>query len=131
MMLYVRDDGEPDIHQVAEYLQGNEIWVSWPHMIEAKVLGLKNSDFTYTVTRNGSFVCNKNESVGAESFKRSAMEIADHYKNRWGVVIGKTYIVVEACLMTGRKVVIEFTFALRMILFQYLFFLSVCLWKRW
>ena len=132
MMLYVRDDGEPDIHQVAEYLQGNEIWVSWPHMIEAKVLGLKNSDFTYTVTRNGSFVCNKNESVGAESFKRSAMEIADHYKNRWGVVIGKTYIVVEACLMTGRKVVVKFTFALRVRthLLHY-FLLSVCLWKRW
>ena len=105
MMLYVRDDGVPDIHQVAEYLQGTEIWVSWPHMVEAKVIGLKNDKFTYTVTRNGSFVCNKNEPYEEENFNSSAKQISEVYKNRWGVVIGKTYIVVEVYFFEIRHMI--------------------------
>ena len=105
MMLYVRDDGIPDIHQVAENLQGSEIWVAWPHMVEAKVIGLRNEQFTYTVTKNGSSVCNKNETYEGIDFKKKTHEIGDNYKNRWGVVIGDTHIIIEAVMMTGRKYV--------------------------
>ena len=37
MILQVLEQGTPDTRDVADQLLGQEIWVSWPHMAEAKV----------------------------------------------------------------------------------------------
>ncbi len=40
-MLTLEDQGRPNIEEVAETVLGQEIWVAWPHMVEAKVVAVK------------------------------------------------------------------------------------------
>ncbi len=40
-MLTLEDQGRPNIEEVAENVLGREIWVAWPHMVEAKVVAVK------------------------------------------------------------------------------------------
>jgi len=36
MILKIVDQGKPDIKEVASELLGHSIYVSWPHLVEAK-----------------------------------------------------------------------------------------------
>ena len=42
-ILTLTNQGRPDIMDVAAALVGKEIWVLWPHMVEAKVMSVSNS----------------------------------------------------------------------------------------
>lgn len=104
MVLYISNQGLPDIHQVSEQLLGKEIWVSWPHMVEAKVTRVFSKEHSYSINRAGVSMYTRNEHHDATSFNNNVQEVSERYRTRWGVVIGDTSIIVEACVMTGRKV---------------------------
>ena len=40
-MLTLEDQGRPNVEEVAENVLGQEIWVAWPQMVEAKVVAVK------------------------------------------------------------------------------------------
>ena len=106
MLLVLEDQGNPDIHEVANQLLGQEIWVSWPHMQEARVVGLCDANFKYSLQmRNGQEFTSskKNDNDDETEYGIKVKAISARYKDRWGVIVGNTKIVVEACLMTGRK----------------------------
>jgi 5'-3' exoribonuclease 1 len=106
MLLVLEDQGKPDIHEVANEFLGQEIWVSWPHMMEARVVGLRDANFKYFMqTKNEQeFTSSKENGDGDKAeYAIKVRTIAERYKDRWGVIVGNTDIVVEACLMTGRK----------------------------
>ncbi len=42
MLLRLLPQGTPDVSEVARQLLGQEIWVAWPHMVEAKVFEVWN-----------------------------------------------------------------------------------------
>jgi hypothetical protein len=42
--LTLENQGTPDIDEIANSYLGQEIWVSWPHMVEAKVVAVKVSN---------------------------------------------------------------------------------------
>ncbi len=42
-ILTLENQGTPDIDEIANSYLGQEIWVSWPHMVEAKVVAVKVS----------------------------------------------------------------------------------------
>ena len=106
MLLILEDQGKPNIHEVANELLGQEIWVSWPHMMEARVVGLSDANFKYSLqAKNGQEFTSsrKNSPADQEEFGVKVKTISARYKDRWGIVVGGTNIVVEACVMTGRK----------------------------
>ena len=37
MILSLLDQGRPEVRDVAQALIGSEVWVGWPHLVEAKV----------------------------------------------------------------------------------------------
>ena len=45
----------------------------------------------------------RNEEGDQKEFEIQAKAVSSRYKDRWGVAVGDTHIVVEACVMTGRK----------------------------
>ena len=45
-----------------------------------------------------------NSSFVSNVMKRPVYNFSFRYKSRWGVVIGNTQVVLQACVMTGRKV---------------------------
>lgn len=99
MILKIIDQGQPRVEEVASQLLGGDIWVSWPHMVEARVGKIMDARQTFSV---GS---NRAEETVAGDFYKSAKAIADQYMNRYGVDIGETSIVIEASVMSGRKYV--------------------------
>ena len=101
-MLVLEDQGHPVLDEVANQLLGQEIWVSWPHMVEAKVVGVLDVRTKFALKSEADDVHVKEES-DAKEFRLQAKGIADRYKSRWGVVVGDIHIIVHACLMTGRK----------------------------
>ena len=106
MLLVLEDQGKPDIHEVANQLLGQEIWVSWPHMMEARVVGVCDMNFKYSLQtqNNQEFTSSKkNGDQDKTEYEIKVKAISAKYKDRWGVIVGNTAIVVEACLMTGRK----------------------------
>ena len=38
MILSLLDQGRPEVRDVAAALVGSEVWVGWPHLVEAKVI---------------------------------------------------------------------------------------------
>ena len=46
MMLNIEDQGNSDAQVVANEILGQEIWVSWPHMIEAKVTSVQSESLS-------------------------------------------------------------------------------------
>ena len=42
-MLTLLEQGRPEVRGVAEALLGLEVWVGWPHLVEAKVVAVQSS----------------------------------------------------------------------------------------
>ena len=85
---------------------GAEIWVSWPHMVEAKEMGVKDAVTSYSIdSRTGQMRQESNEDDRAKKFAPLVTEITSRYKTRWGVEIGPTHVLLLASPMTGRKYV--------------------------
>ena len=42
MMLTLLEQGRPEVRGVAEALLGLEVWVGWPHLVEAKVVAVQS-----------------------------------------------------------------------------------------
>ena len=135
MLLVLKNQGEPNTRDVAQQLLGQEIWVSWPHMVEAKVFEVLDAEQTF-VLKNGDnsediskffwgfnfkalkliFVAGnpsqqpqvmsiRHDDDKKVQFSLQVKGITERYKSRWGVEIGSTKVVLMACPMTGRKVV--------------------------
>lgn len=101
MMLYIEDQGNPSIEEVANQLLNAEIWVSWPHMVEARVASVQNNRHIFRLGKDGRQICEENS---RDSFVKEGHAICDQYKGRYGIVVGDTHIVVNANVMSGRKV---------------------------
>jgi len=89
-----KDQPRPDINDVAPELIGKEVWVGWPHLVEAKVVGVSNSR------------SQQGEAGGSTGgFPIQCRGIQHRYKDRFGVEVGETQILVHACVMSGRQFV--------------------------
>lgn len=93
MMLTIEDQGSPDAQEVANELLGQEIWVAWPHMIEAMVSSVQTETHTYTRTKDGRTHVDRTEK---EDFRKNAHVIGEQYKTRYGIIVGDTRILIQA-----------------------------------
>ena len=87
--------GKPEVREVAQALIGCEVWVGWPHLVEAKVVAVQSHQ-VYIDTQG-----EKKE----ETFPKLSHSIKSQYSNRYGVEIGDVSILVHALPMSGRKYV--------------------------
>ncbi|XP_053379748.1 5'-3' exoribonuclease 1-like isoform X2 [Mercenaria mercenaria] len=114
-MLYIeQEEEEPDIDKVAKEYLGKEIYVGWPHLYEAKVVAVCNNEYSYTQVEPASGKSkgtHQRPQVNREEiddntytiFSKEISTIAERYKDRLGIVIGETQILLRALPMTGRK----------------------------
>lgn len=103
MLLYLEEELPPRAEVVAADLLNKEIWVSWPHMVEAKVVSVMSKTKSFSLSDDGIVVVKANAHSKQILFAQYVSEITSNYKNRWGIVIGETTFLVQACVMTGRK----------------------------
>ena len=106
VILNVTEEGRPNARDVAAELIGKEIWVGWPHMVEAKVTGILDETTVFSLGPKGNLreELVDRDSNRSENFWASSKVIAEKYLSRWGINIGKTHVIVQAAPMTGRKV---------------------------
>ena len=69
------------------------MWVCWPHLVEAKVVGVSSSK-----TSHG-------QGGDTTAFAIQCKGIQQRYKDRYGVEVGNIDIVVHASPMMGRQYV--------------------------
>ena len=69
-------------------------------MVEAKVVAVSDAKTKQSLTPEGTV---QTDEVNSNEFNQHVKAVADRYKNRWGVIVGDTHIIVHASHMTGRK----------------------------
>ena len=103
MMLTLLEQGRPEVRGVAEALLGLEVWVGWPHLVEAKVVAVQSSKFY--IDQSGEKDVKEMMVTQGQVFDRLGHTIKHQYSSRYGVEIGEVDILVHAQPMSGRKYV--------------------------
>ncbi|KAF5282795.1 hypothetical protein FQR65_LT02792 [Abscondita terminalis] len=100
----VQDENQPTPDSLAKEILGKTIYVGWPHLIEALVVSVSCYNYNYNSTGEiGQYNVEevKGNSLSLWDSKREA--ITDFYKNRLGVDVGITDILVHVKILTGQK----------------------------
>ncbi|XP_050708654.1 5'-3' exoribonuclease 1-like isoform X2 [Eriocheir sinensis] len=104
-ILDVTEKDRPDLRDLANQLLGKEVFVSWPHLQEAKVEAVSDSKVRYSLGGNGEVQKHAVEHTLKEEFSGSRNFMSAFYHDRWGVDVGDIHILIYATPMTGRKYV--------------------------
>jgi len=105
MVLTLQEQGRPEVRDVAKALLGSEVWVGWPHLVEAKVVSIQSNNLLIDSKGEremGAYDCNTSD---GQPFTKLGQHIKYHYKSRYGVDVGEVLILVHALPMSGRKYV--------------------------
>ena len=100
MTLVLSDQGRPDIAAVAQELLGQEIWVGWPHMVEAKVTKISDKDGTYVLSDKGTMVREPEDSRKSD-FATLSRGVSERYLITYSMQLScrsKLYILVSLSL---------------------------------
>ncbi|XP_030763279.1 LOW QUALITY PROTEIN: 5'-3' exoribonuclease 1-like [Sitophilus oryzae] len=94
-------DGEND---VPVHMLNTNVFVGWPHLIEARVVAISNAKRKY-ISMGGQNQYNTEEYDKKNYFETLYGGIVDRYKNNLGVEVGDVQIVCHVQVMIGRKYV--------------------------
>ncbi|XP_076684631.1 5'-3' exoribonuclease pacman isoform X2 [Andrena cerasifolii] len=94
MILHVTPPPEPNLSVIASELLGKIVFVNWPHLTEAQVTAVSNSDTKISLINPQSSY--SYEKVKEEEWNVQKILLAFEYKVRRGVDIGETNILVHA-----------------------------------
>ena len=79
MILHLQVDKHPENKVPIQDYLGKEIWVAWPHMMEAKVVEVADKNFIYSFDRNGQVL-----KVNADESKVAAFDLeVKTIKEKW------------------------------------------------
>ena len=81
MILRLEEQVTKQVADVAQALIGCEVWVGWPHLVEAKVIAVQSHSayFDSTGERGAPTV---NDKEGQQSFNKLSNTIKTNYSNR-------------------------------------------------
>merc|ERR1719483_1683451 len=106
MMLTLQEQGRPEVREVARALLGSEVWVGWPHLVEAKVVAVQSSKM-YIDSKGERDLGERqdNRHGDGQTFSKLGQHIKAQSSGRYGVEVGEVFILVHALPMSGRKFV--------------------------
>ncbi|XP_054270080.1 5'-3' exoribonuclease 1 isoform X2 [Macrosteles quadrilineatus] len=108
MILHITPEEPPDVADVASQLLGNNIYVNWPHMFEAKVVAVASSKTRYILKpEDNSIQSEEMNTKLASQWSMTKQGIEDRYMDRMGIDIGPTEVLVYACTLEDRKCVLD------------------------
>ncbi|KAG8182018.1 hypothetical protein JTE90_013950 [Oedothorax gibbosus] len=110
MMLTIEETVDENLDQVRDKILGKSVYIGWPHLREALVVGVSDGEtkFTYQPKdRNSqSFNEEKISSRDRDIWFRQMEAAAEHSYVRWGIVTGRINILVHARCFSGSKFVL-------------------------
>ncbi len=109
---------DPDVDVIGPSYCGQTVFVSWPHLMEARVVAVASIDTKYSFDvdsymegggiiykTDGSFRKTHMTPRDVDEWRMNEKDIKGRYASRWGVDIGQTKILIYATPITGRKYV--------------------------
>ncbi|KAF7403530.1 hypothetical protein HZH68_006324 [Vespula germanica] len=109
MILYIQQQEEPNIKQLAASLLHKNIFVEWPYLREAHVVGISNPKWRINLKNpqigysSDNIVEEELKGACAVQWTSEMKSIVETYKNRFGIDVGKTNILVHAQPLIGSK----------------------------
>lgn len=112
MILTIGPKKSPSIDKLAAELLGKIVFVKWPHLLEAQVVGVSDGErkFTLLDPRHGYSMDNLNreelKGPAASQWNLQVKSVAGAYKNRYGIEIGDTDMLIHARPINGRRYIL-------------------------
>ncbi|XP_043669186.1 5'-3' exoribonuclease 1 isoform X2 [Vespula pensylvanica] len=109
MILYIQQQEEPNLKQLAASLLHKNIFVEWPYLREAHVVGISNLKWRINLKNpqigysSDNIVEEELKGACAVQWTSEIKSIVETYKNRFGIDVGKTNILVHAQPLIGSK----------------------------
>ncbi|XP_049842599.1 5'-3' exoribonuclease 1 [Schistocerca gregaria] len=107
MILSIENQGKPDPEEVATHLLGKNIFVAWPHLVEARVYAVSNHEFNLSLAASGQLNKERQSAEGRDAWSRQVQAIKRQYMTKRGVEIGSTSVLVHAATLCGIKHIIS------------------------
>ncbi|GLV41654.1 pacman [Carabus blaptoides fortunei] len=102
----VASEEQVDIEALARKLLGKTVHVSWPHLIEAQVVTVSDANCRYHRSlEEGKFNLEVNKGSLGQLWYTQRNSIALHYKEKLGIEVGETSILVHVKVLAGQKYV--------------------------
>lgn len=108
MILKIKKESVPNLDVLAKELLGTTIFVAWPHLVEALVVTVSNQQYRYHTTgEKGKYNVEENKGNIEQLWNLEHRGITEYYKDRLGIDVGNTEVLIHVKLMTGRKYVLS------------------------
>ncbi|XP_047351100.1 5'-3' exoribonuclease 1 isoform X1 [Vespa velutina] len=109
MILYIQQQEEPNLRQLAASLLHKTIFVEWPYLREAHIVGVSNHKWRINLINpqkeysSDNIVEEELKGACAVQWTSEIKSIVETYKNRFGIDVGKTNILIHAQPLIGSK----------------------------
>lgn len=103
MLLRITESTDEDLDDAPRSLLGKSVYVHWPHLHEALVVGVNTREARYTLEDDGKCKQTLMTSGDKEIFDMQAMSISEKYHSRYGIDVGDINLIVHCKTITGRK----------------------------
>lgn len=105
MILTVKNKSPDDMLQLTHECLGRSVFISWPHLLEAKVLKVCDFTFMFWIDEQGQIKQTRLDEKELKEMVSQTKNVARVYKERKGIEIGTTDFVLVCSPITGRKYV--------------------------
>ncbi|KAJ8916294.1 hypothetical protein NQ315_016435 [Exocentrus adspersus] len=102
MIISIINDRFPD-EKIPVDLIGSTVWVGWPHLVEAKVVSISNSKLRYQAVEGSGYNAVDQTDEQVRQWQLEINGITEYYRNRMGIEVGNTKVLMQVQVMTGRK----------------------------
>ncbi|XP_076358060.1 5'-3' exoribonuclease pacman isoform X2 [Tachypleus tridentatus] len=111
MIVSIKRHISQSLKEVAAEFCDQCIYVSWPHLEEAKVLSVSDGHIRYSLSdgkgERGQLVKNEMSDDEISVWRKQAYSVSEYYFERLGILTGNVKILLHVAKLTGRKYICE------------------------
>ncbi|XP_034935611.1 5'-3' exoribonuclease 1 isoform X2 [Chelonus insularis] len=107
MIITILPKESPSLETLASDILGKIVYAKWPYLLEAHVIGISTEDQSFSLidsTKGYSGDNLKREDLKKDNhWNQQVKSVATSYKNRFGIDIGTTNVLIHAKPICGRR----------------------------
>lgn len=106
MMITIKEKNKKSLKELGQELIGKNVFVRWPHLVEALVIELSNVNQRFYLIENKSKKEVQKETLSKleqSRWHKESESIVDRLYERYGIIIKAVDVIVKAKILTGKK----------------------------
>jgi len=104
IILQIKGLDNVNLNEIVESYLGKEIYVNWPHLVEAKVAEISDGRLKFTL-KNNTVVKSEMDEKAHHDYWENIVNIDNAFQEKKGIIIGETKVVLFVHLLTGYRYV--------------------------